>query len=89
MPEEEYLEEVKRLKNQTLALCVQTEALREEQQPESLRRDLDLNQLLGQLVGEVDAAWTTAERALKHTEIILAMQGHPLDSRDQYERDAY
>jgi hypothetical protein len=87
LPEAVYLAELRRLKKETLEACVQTEALREELRPESLIEDRDLSELLGELAWELEEAWTTAKRAHTRVELLLAIRGHPLDSRDQYERD--
>jgi hypothetical protein len=82
-----YLGELKRLKKQAIELAVHAEALNAELQPESLRRDSDLGELLRHLIWDLDEASSQAQKVHKRVEILLAMQGHPLDSRDQYERD--
>ncbi len=84
-----YLEELRRLKLRVLEACVDTEALNAELQPESLRRDRDLSELLQHLIWDLDEAHAQAERVYKHVEGALAMQGFPLDARDQHERDGY
>lgn len=87
LPEAVYLGELKRLQRQTLALCVEAEASKEELKPESLIDDRDLSELIGKLAWELEEAWTTAKRAHTRVELLLAMRGHRLDPRGQYERD--